>query len=337
MLGLQSVQKKRSESNTSNGKSMKINSTISILSYNLGLLKVQPFGDDGFTLYENPPYVKERFPHMSKQILTSNADILVLQEVWKESHAKVLVEQLSPSYPHICRRSQSYPWQLHNGLMVLSKFPISNVKLVPHAKSEWTETAFAPRCMLIVEISIPHIGLLCIINMHATAGRFDPESFDEIRETELKEAIEECEKFSSKSKDRHQGRAVIVGDLNMGPEQSKPNYDYMIQNGFVDGVLQAMGMNTKMNANAATEVVNPSKILYTWDPTNILNNEGIHNHCPKCRLDHLFLEKDSKFCAKKAKVFMEDPFIPVIHKGKETDITLSDHYGLLMDLSLSTQ
>ena len=291
--------------------------SVTILTYNLGLLKLQPFGI-GPATYENPPFVNERFPHMAGNILTSDADILVLQEVWRESHAKSLVEALKGKYPYVVRSSLSSWWQLHNGLMLFSKFPITNYKLIKHAKAERIESIFGSKCMQVVELSTS-MGPIMIVNMHATAGGIDPESCNEIRESELEEAMAECAAFSSRSPD-HRGRAIIVGDLNMGPEESKSNYDFMVEKGYVDGVLQA--------------ATNDGNTMHTWDPKNILNAEGVHSHCPSCRIDHLFFEQDSQFCVTEASLFMNEAFIPVMHRGKEKNVTLSDHYGVLMNLSV---
>lgn len=296
--------------------------SVSILTYNLGLLKLQPlpFGI-GPAVYENPPFVNERFPHMAGKILKSDADILVLQEVWRESHAKSLIEALKDKYPYVGRSSVSSWWQLHNGLMLFSKFPITNFKLIKHAKAECTESIFASKCMQVVELSTS-MGPMMIVNMHTTAGGIDPESCNEIREMELEEAMVECVAFSSRSP-AHKGRAIIVGDLNMGPEESKPNYDFMVGKGYVDAVLQAATGDDRDNNS-----------MHTWDPKNILNAEGVHSHCPSCRIDHLFFQQDSQFCVTEASLFMNEAFIPVMHRGKEEKVTLSDHYGVLMNLSL---
>ncbi len=285
------------------------NESIRILTYNLGLLKWKLFGI-GPIVYQNPPYADERFPFMAKALLESKADILVLQEVYRGVHVQELQKQLKETHPYMARGSKSRPWQFHNALVVFSKYEITNFKLVKHKDAEWTEKALASKCMQVVEVSTP-LGPFQLVCMHTTAGGNYPEEADEIRESELIEAIEECKAYSSKP--GNEGRAIITGDLNMGPQASRANYDFMLESGFVDAVANV----TK-------------KELTTWDPVNLLNAFGVHNHCPPQQCDHLFLQKDSSFHLTEAELFMTDAFISI---GGGEKVTLSDHYGINMVLT----
>lgn len=82
-----------------------------------------------------------------------------------------------------------------------------------------------------------------------------------------------------------------------------------------------------------------NSINFTWDPFNILNVTGPHSHCPPARLDHVFLPaNEPKLGAVKAcsVVFQEKIVkIPVANKitdEKFTMCSLSDHYGLIVDI-----
>ena len=79
--------------------------------------------------------------------------------------------------------------------------------------------------------------------------------------------------------------SIILGDLNMGPGSSPGNYDFMLSQGYVDAVKESM-----LGKDAKREDVLD---FDTWDPKNILNANGVHAHCAKDRIDHVFLLEDA--------------------------------------------
>ena len=78
--------------------------------------------------------------------------------------------------------------------------------------------------------------------------------------------------------------SIILGDLNMGPGSSPGNYDFILTQGYVDAVKDSM-----LGKDAKREDVLD---FDTWDPKNILNANGVHAHCAKDRIDHVFLLED---------------------------------------------
>jgi len=104
-------------------------------------------------------------------------------------------------------------------------------------------------------------------------------------------------------------KAIILGDLNMGPEASPANYDFLLQRGYRDAVLAA--------AEEGTEIT-------TWDPKNPLNQKGPHASSPPQRCDHVFLHASCSLVPAAAERVFTDAFIPT----EDGLVTLSDHYGL---------
>lgn len=279
--------------------------SLRIISYNCGLLRMKVFGTD---VMSNPPFVIDRFPCLSKALLDSDADIIALQEIYESGHVKSLLKDVEEKYPYSARMNSSYFWQFHNALLFLSKYPILKSETIKHKQSAFVESCLASKSMQTVEVDTP-MGAMLFVNMHTTAGGFSPESkaADNVRKSELDEAMRAC-------KDYNEGTCVsiLLGDMNMGPEASKVNYEHVLNEGFTDEVI---GELEKVEGETGT-----------WSPENILNKTGPHGHCPAQRCDHLFLEKKSPLTVTSARLFMKEPFVESKAAGQK--ITLSDHYGL---------
>eukprot|EP00602_Paraphysomonas_sp_CaronLab_P001413 CAMPEP_0185027924 /NCGR_PEP_ID=MMETSP1103-20130426/13265_1 /TAXON_ID=36769 /ORGANISM="Paraphysomonas bandaiensis, Strain Caron Lab Isolate" /LENGTH=188 /DNA_ID=CAMNT_0027562121 /DNA_START=382 /DNA_END=948 /DNA_ORIENTATION=+ len=175
-------------------------------------------------------------------------------------------------------------------------------------------------------VDIPCIGMVSLVNMHATAGGVThPENpgVDTDREDELRQAIE-C--LSPKRNEMDVGTyagGIIVGDLNCGPEASPGNYEYVILNGFRDAYTEA---------EAAGGLLEGPE--YSWDPTNYLNKIGPHAECPGQRCDHVFVQRDcllDEWKAHSAQLVFAEQFVDIKHKDGVKS-TLSDHHGLVVEL-----
>ena len=69
----------------------------------------------------------------------------------------------------------------------------------------------------------------------------------------------------------------------------------------------------------------------TWDPYNPLNARGPHRHAPPDRIDHVFLKSGTALDAwrvEKAETMFQAPIVPT----SEGNVTISDHYGLVVSL-----
>lgn len=156
--------------------------------------------------------------------------------------------------------------------MFLSKFPLDHTCLTFHEKASNVEVIFGSKACLTCVLTHPKFGRIAFVNMHTTAGGLQhPEKVDAIREAELKEAIDISEEYVKKDLCDD---AMVVGDLNCGPEASAANYAYLSENHWKDAVQVAWGEGT---------------IPATWDSSNLLNVGGVHGSCPSQRVDHVFL------------------------------------------------
>jgi endonuclease/exonuclease/phosphatase family metal-dependent hydrolase len=282
---------------------------LKVLIYNCGMLRLKLFGISMFTVFENPPYVSERFPHLAKALLESGADVLLLQEVYETKHVLALVESLQEIYPYSNQRNTTFMINFTNGLLMFSKYPIVDAKVVVHKESARLEYVMGSKSMQVAVIESP-LGLMQLINMHTTAGGdMDPENpkVDSIRESELVEAITESKAFATK----HKGMSIILGDLNMGPGSSPGNYDFMLGSGYKDGIKESI-----LGVVPREEVLD----FETWDPKNVLNAGGVHAHCAKDRIDHVFLLEDAPLQVEDVNRFMKEPYIPIRERKSGKDI-----------------
>lgn len=290
---------------------------LSILTYNVGLLRYRLFGC--CEVFANPPFANARLPLIPDALRKTNADIIAIQECYEARHAAFICESLAATYPYTARvNSGDCCFKFHNGLLFLSKFPVEGCFLDRYQKVSALESALATKSSLCVKVSIPGLGKVTFVNMHTTAGgEADPEhpDVDEDREDELKQAVDVCLDATN-----NDGIAVIVGDLNCGPEASPGNFNYILGNGFRDMYKEAVD---------AGKLADGPK--FTWDPKNYLNEIGPHASCPGQRCDHLLLPRVGmeQWQITKCTVVFTDK-IADIGQGKLS--TLSDHHGVLFEI-----
>lgn len=292
--------------------------TLTILSYNVGLLRFRLLG---LTVYSVPPYANERLPSIPNALREFPADILTIQECYEISHAKFICAQLKDLYPYHARVESGGILKFHNGLLFLSKYPIISSSLQAYKKVSNVEKHLATKSNLVVEVDVPCLGKVTFVNMHTTAGgEVDPEhpDADADREDELRQAVEVCNGAHKAGK-----LGIIVGDLNCGPEASQGNFNYVLQQGFRDTYAEAQA--------AGTLLPGP---LFTWDPTNYLNTVGPHSSCPGQRCDHVLLPQKGMedWTVQRAQVLFADKVVDI---GGGRLSTLSDHHGLQISLKKS--
>mmetsp|Transcript_173857 Transcript_173857/g.557233 ORF Transcript_173857/g.557233 Transcript_173857/m.557233 type:complete len:349 (-) Transcript_173857:633-1679(-) len=296
---------------------MESSSKMSVLIFNCGLLRARDLF--GRIMFENPPFADLRFPHLARMLMDSGADLIALQEIYEDAEVASLVEQVKSVYPYHARGDNrstlERTYKFHNGLMYISKYPFVESRLIKHAQAAPLESMFGDKCMLMVTLADTPLGNLAVVNMHTTAGGWNhPEKVDSIRESELREAVEVCEEAM-----RDGYKSLILGDLNMGPEASRCNYDFMLNSGYQDEVIA-------VKDGAAEEV-------FTWDPMNPLNAIGPHNTCPAQRCDHIFVHRQANIVGSSLRRMFTEAFV----NSPIGPCTLSDHFGLLLSLSPSLQ
>lgn len=287
----------------------KMDESIKLLTYNVGLLDFRIFGY--FTVFSNPPHSVKRLPFIADAIRSRNADIVVLQEIYDEIHVNLITQKLRDMYPFISRQASGGILQFHNGLVILSKWPVTDQRLVRCDDAANLELLLASKSFLASTIDIPSVGRICVVNVHLTAGgEQDPtsRSSEDCREKELRQVIDFINYEENNGKP-----CILLGDFNCGPEASAINYEYVIKNGFRDTFLEA---------------VHRSEQACTWHPDNILNKCGPHSRSPPQRIDHIMISQLDfwkPWEVAEATITFNAEVVPI---DSSTKSTISDHYGL---------
>ncbi|KAL8427981.1 hypothetical protein Efla_004239 [Eimeria flavescens] len=203
---------------------------LSLLSFNAGLLEYKLCG---VRVYQNPPFTQRRLHHIPSALLATGADIICLQEVYGEAHADFIIESTRHKLPFVGRRTSGGRFSLHNGLMVLSKFPIVHTHFHKFEDVTYIERCFASKGMLEVAIDVPSIGVIAVFNMHLASGAVDPESryVEDVRAAEIRQLLKACDAAAD--------RGLIP--LVIAPHLCASNYKCFVERGWRDCWLHVHG------------------------------------------------------------------------------------------------
>ncbi|PFH37276.1 hypothetical protein BESB_037340 [Besnoitia besnoiti] len=209
--------------------------TLNIVSFNAGLLEYRLCG---LQIYQNPPFTRRRLTHIPVSLLDTKSDIICLQEVYDDVHADFLVDSMRHVFPYVGRRTSGGRFALHNGLMVLSRFPILHTRFHPFHDVTYIERLFGSKGMLECCIDIPSVGVVALFNIHLASGAVDPESpyVEALRSAEIQQVLSACEDAGVRGE-----IPVVVGDLNAAPDLCASNYKSFVERGWRDCWLQVHG------------------------------------------------------------------------------------------------
>jgi len=258
------------------------------------------------------PFVEERAAALPASLRLVNADVVALQEVYHQTHRDLILSRLKDLYPFAGFVRKRRFFGLENGLMVLSKAPLSaKLELFRHAPFE--ETFLDNKGSLLCEIDFGESGTLALLNVHTTAGgaRLHPEAprADYIRSKQVAQ-------FLTLASSLHEP-TIIVGDLNAGPGVSEGNFRQVLIAGY----------------ESVYDVLRGDQEDVTWDPQNALNRKGPHSACPPQRIDHVLIRKSDfesgRLRPLDAAVCYREEVVPTSNGAK---VTISDHFGLWADI-----
>lgn len=266
---------------------------LAILSFNAGLLNLNVCG---LTILEPTPHIEERLSMIPNALKRLDADIILLQKVYEKEHGERIQRELG--LPYAIGTRDHFP--MRSGLLLLSKHPITEGGFTPF-KTRLIEDRVADKGMITARITTP-LGDVAIANVHPTAGGLHPEApkAEGVRSKQLRQATDELERIGMEYSIR-----VLGGDFNAGPEASKGNFQELLKKGYRDSFR------------------NQEPQRFSWDPSNPLNANGPHAHCPPQRCDHILV--CDPIVRAESKIVLMDPIVPV----PSGSCTLSDHYGVL--------
>ncbi|XP_053993564.1 uncharacterized protein LOC128884297 isoform X2 [Hylaeus volcanicus] len=205
-----------------------------LMTFNVGLLEYC-FG--GISWYRNPPFTKFRLQHIAPALKNSGCHIIALQEVYDEWQANFLISFLKVVFPFVARCASGGMFSLHNGLMLMSQFPILRSHFHSFHSVTTLEKIFGSKGILEATVEIPTVGKVTIFNVHLASGAIDPQcsSVELLRYDEILQIFDVC----SVAKNRGE-IPLIMGDLNAAPNICSSNYKAFLSKGWRDALLLAL-------------------------------------------------------------------------------------------------
>lgn len=278
---------------------------LRILTLNTGLLSILG-GRVQFA-----PYVEERLAELPRQLKKLDVDILALQEVYRQPHREWIISGLRDVLPYSLYVRKKRHWGLENGLMLLSKTPVSG-SLHLFQAAPMDERFLDSKGFLVANLEMGGRNLT-VINLHTTAGglRSHPESLkaNRLRANQIQQVIDYARNVA--------GTLVVTGDLNAGLGVSEENFQQ-----FLDADYASIH-----------DLLHPGSDECTWDPQNQLNRASPHKKCPPQRIDHVLIHnadlQSGQLRPLSSVICCCDEVVPVLSGNK---VTVSDHFGLLVEV-----
>lgn len=286
---------------------------FSIVTFNAGLLDLRIHGK---TQLKPAAYIEQRRKLIPAALIRSDADMLALQEVYQKDHIDFLIEKLKAVYPHYYFKHNSR-WKLNNGLMLFSKYPLSELQGISQTdKGPLDEKFLADRSLLaaVIETNGKRIS---IVNVHLTSGgtlydNNDP-NVQAHRSNQIKKSVELVRSFNTDYQ-------IVLGDMNSGPDYSEVNYSQFVGQGYVD-VYKTLNPNRPITESS------------TWDGGNYLNSmRGLgYSDKDQHRIDHIFISEalNKTVSLIEAKRIFDKSEVQITD---DLTVPLSDHYGVMVKM-----
>jgi endonuclease/exonuclease/phosphatase family metal-dependent hydrolase len=280
---------------------------LRVLSLNAGLLS------RFCGLLEPAPEVHARLAALPSALLSLEADVIALQEVYDADDRATLSRALKHVYPHVFASAATRAPRLGDGLVVFSRHP-GEARALPYRDGPIEERWLAPKGVL--SLRLPAYGELSIVSTHTTAGGLfrHPESpfMNAVRARQIDQLLDVSACLGD-------GSVVVAGDMNAGPGVSDENYRLFEARGYVD----------------AYAALHPRGSGITWNPKNPLNVQGPHRRCPPQRIDHVFIRQrdleQEQILLRHCAIVLDQATVPT-SSGRR--IPVSDHAGVLVELEL---
>lgn len=288
-------------------------SYLKIVTLNCGLLDLNIMG---LNIFSNPPYSNKRIKYIPNELIKSNGDIIALQECFNINYAKFIINKVQKIYKYSSMFNTETLTQFSNGLIILSKYPITEAKFKEYNLTNPIERIFSTKGYLTCTIDIPNIGLINFINVHTTSIGDPPEENNNILTPNKLVLFNQLEEILSKVTIK----TIILGDFNCSNNNSTNNYNFLISNNLID-VLDIFNKYTDLN-------------LCTWKPNTLLTQNGPHSHYPSSCIDHIMINKYLfNFCKiTNCKIIFDDN---IVHINDNMYSTISDHFGIYVELKFS--
>jgi exonuclease III len=287
----------------------------------------------------------QRLYYLPDALARTDADIIILQEVWTErSQQSLKTAMKAKGYEGYILDSKSLvlPFFLGSGLMIFAK---NNFRPAGQPEFQaWRENAgfdrAAKKGALRVPFQINGIGRVEIYNAHTSFLPWDADNHD-YNYTEKDILLSQIQQLSDWARQSNANIKILGADLNTAPfvwDRAMGGFDSSRANGFYDRIRQVF--------DDPFAHVKP-ECPFTCDTWDNQNNELIANGLFGSRDGSLY---DPEPNAKYDYVMFSGPGTKVIktgtamhetftltYNGKQIRAPLSDHFGIITELAIPLQ
>lgn len=273
-------------------------SELSVLTFNV-YAKPDPF---------NFMNTEERMNRICEQLKQGSWDVVLLQEVWTTHYRRMFRNCGFDYFMDIENSDDNSPEaSLGSGLLILSKYPMINMKRLILSRPEFSwgslihGEVLVHKSLYISELVLSNKKILWIANTHLTANYCETtdyskcDSYEDIRLNQLKEIAIFIKKYT-KTQD-----VILAGDFNSGPQPFRADKGWRSFSKEFAGYSQS---NTNSSITCTSCASNSFK----------KTDGGM--------IDHIFVSE--KLLTKDSKRAMELSFFS---KSQDKHMNLSDHYG----------
>ena len=150
----------------------------------------------------------DRVQGISDYLVASNADVVILQEVFHRKARKQLTESLKNTYPYHTKKGPVSFWGVSSGVVLYSKFPFLKEKKISFKKSMGADK-LAKKGLVVSLVKIKSKEVY-IVGTHLQAG--SDEKFRKIRKNQIKTLANSIKNIDSSKV------VLYAGDFNFTPE-----------------------------------------------------------------------------------------------------------------------
>ncbi|MCA9544032.1 MAG: endonuclease/exonuclease/phosphatase family protein [Myxococcales bacterium] len=165
--------------------------------------------------------------------LDHKPDVVALQEVWDDSDKREIRQKLKDIYPHahLDTSAGKHGLLLNSGLMLLSRWPLSDTRLRHYKANKGLEKKAAKKGVLGARISPPGGKPFWVFATHLQA-----QSKDRHNRTKLKQLGEARDAIRAATAGMTRGTVFLVGDFNLSVEKNNATLQaaYALFPGVVD-------------------------------------------------------------------------------------------------------
>ena len=236
---------------------------------------------------------KDRVDSIAKWLANSDADVLVLEEVFHRKSRKKLIEELNAIYPHNSRRGKTGFWGVSSGLLIFSKDSIIEEKHRYFSKATGSDK-MAKKGGIAVVIQRDSIRIK-IIGTHLQAGDGDE------RLAIRSEQIEELSRLDEESDSVD--LTLFCGDFNI--HQKDKNYLFLLEK--LRSINQPVSGSIKATSNFPDHDLFEAKGEPKWiDFILVKTNNRVKKHKSE------ILEPKAKIRGRKGRVSDHNPIKTII-------------------------